>query len=90
MPIFNHIKLYIYKESDMSQEEIYLNKRFITFFKELGYVRGIIPRDESLRKRLKRIMKTRLLMEANTKEKKKVVFGKLLMHLSFSVSYFYL
>lgn len=74
----------------MSQKEIYLKKRLITFFKELGYVRGVIPLDEASEKRLKWFIKTCLLIDANTKEKRKVIFGELLVPLSLIISYFYL
>lgn len=44
--------LYVYKESDLSCEKLYLMKWIITFFKELGYVVGDFPRDEALNKHL--------------------------------------
>lgn len=56
----------------MSQEELYLKKRVITFVKELCHVRGVTPQDETSRKCLKRLIKIRLLMDARTKEQRKV------------------
>lgn len=44
---------YIYKENDFYHEELYLKKQLITFFKELGYARGVVPQDEALRKHFK-------------------------------------
>lgn len=81
---------YIYKESGMSQKEIYLKKRLITFFKELGYIGGVIPLDEASEKRLKWFIETCLLIDANTKEKRTIIFGELLVPLSLIISYFYL
>lgn len=61
--------LYVYKENDLSPKELYLKKRLTTFIKELGYVRGVVPRDEISNKRLKRLIQTRLLMNADSKRK---------------------
>ncbi|CAI8609902.1 unnamed protein product [Vicia faba] len=55
----------------MSQEELYSNKLLITFFKELGYIGGVVPRNKALKKRLKWFIEIRLLMDANAKEERK-------------------
>lgn len=34
--------LYVYKDNDMLHEEFHLEKRIVTFSKELGYARGIV------------------------------------------------
>lgn len=60
----------------MSYEELYLNKRLITFFKELGYVRGIVPQEETSRKHLKWLIETCMLVDANTEEEMRVIFVK--------------
>lgn len=80
--------LYVYKVSDISQEEIYLKKRITTFFKELSY--GVFSQDEASKIHLKLLIKTRMLMDAHTKEDMKVIFCKLLVFLSFSVTFCYL
>lgn len=65
---------YVYKESDMSQDELYLKKHMTTFIKELSHVGDVIPQNEILKKRLKRLVETRLLMDAHTKEERKSFF----------------
>lgn len=80
---------YVYKESNMSKEELYLEKRLISFFKELGYAKGDVLRDEISKKRLKQLIETRFLMD-DTKEERKVIFGELLVPFSPIVNYFYL
>lgn len=48
---------HVYKESDLSQEELYLKKeQLASFFKELRYVGGIFSRDKAPKKRLKRLI----------------------------------
>lgn len=74
----------------MFQEEPYLEKKVSHFFKDLGYFRGIVPRDKASKKLLKQLIETRLLMDENTKKDMKVIFSKLLVSLSFDVNYFYL
>lgn len=72
---------YIYKEDALFQEEFYLEKQLITFFKELGYVtryvRGFVPQDEASRKCLKWFIQTLLLMDVNTEKERRVIFGEL-------------
>lgn len=75
---------YIYKEEDLSQNELYLKKQLVAFSKELGYVKGIVPQDESSRRLSKRLTETRLLIDANTIEERKVIFGKFLKFHSLS------
>lgn len=57
-------ELYIYKEEDLFQEDLYLNKWQVGFVKELGYVGGITSRDEASQRCLKRLIETYLLMDA--------------------------
>lgn len=68
--------LYVYKEDDLSQEEIYLIRRRTAFVKELGYVGDTTPWDKASQKRLKWIIKTHMLMDAHTKKERKVLFGE--------------
>lgn len=75
-------KLYVYKEVDLSQEDLYLKKQLFIFFKELGFLQ-----DEASRKLSKRIIKNRLLLDDNSEEESKVIFGKLAVSLSFYVFY---
>lgn len=81
---------YVYKEDDMSWEELYLKKWFLTYFNVLGYVEGVILQDEASRKILKRLIEAYMLMDANTKEERKVIFSKLLSSLSFYVCHLFL
>lgn len=74
---------YVYKEDDFSQEEFYLKKRLVTLFKELGYVEGIILQDETLRKCSKWLKKAHMLIDSNTNEERRVIFGKLVVLLTF-------
>lgn len=57
-------ELYVYREDDLSQEEIYLKKLLVAFSIELGNVWGVIPQGESSKRRLKWLIETRLLMYA--------------------------
>lgn len=59
----------------MSHEEFYLKKQLITFIKKLVYVGGVVPRDKAWRKRLKQLIETHSLMDINTKEEIRVIFG---------------
>lgn len=70
---------YIYKEGDLSKDELYLRKQLVTFVKGLDHFGGVIPSDETSKKRLKWHVKTRLLMDARTKEEKKAIFGEILV-----------
>lgn len=36
--------LYIYKEDDFSQKELYLKKKLMSFAKDLGYTKGLLLR----------------------------------------------
>lgn len=65
---------YVYKEDDLSYEELHLKKHLVMFFKELGYVSGVLHLNESSRKRLKFLIKTWQLIDVNTKEERKVIF----------------
>lgn len=38
---------YVYKEGDMSHEELYLKKRLVTFVKELSHAYGFYSGDET-------------------------------------------
>lgn len=67
-------ELYAYKEDDLSQKELYLNKRMVTSIKELCHARGVTPQNKASRKCLKWFINTHLLMETRVKEKRKVVF----------------
>lgn len=48
-------KLYVNKEDDMLQEDLYLKKQLVGFVKELCYIKGVTPQDEDLWKLLKRL-----------------------------------
>lgn len=63
--------LYAYKGDDLSQEELYLKMRLKSFVKDQGYPRGVNPQDETARKHLKRLIDSRLLMDACTREERK-------------------
>lgn len=68
---------YVNKEDDISQEEVYLKRQSVSFYKELGYVGGVIPSDGVSRKRLKWFAETLLLLDANNDNGiRKVIFGK--------------
>lgn len=81
---------YVYKESDLYQYELYLKKNMPTFIKELGYIGGVITNDKNSKKHLKWLIETNLLMDVRTKEEMKVIFCKLSMLCSSSVSFYYL
>lgn len=50
-------ELYVYREDDLSQEEIYLKKLLVAFSIELGYVWGVIPQGESSKRQLNGLLK---------------------------------
>lgn len=70
-------RLQVYKEEDLSQEELCVKKRLSSFVKDLGYLGGSIPQDEVDKKCLKCLIDTRLVMEVRTMEERKIIFGKL-------------
>lgn len=65
--------LYACKESYPSHYELYLKKWMTTFIKELSYVESVIPQDDTSKKFLKRLVETRLEMDARTKEVRNVI-----------------
>lgn len=65
-----------------------MKKQITTFFKELSY--DVFFQDEASKIHLKLLVKTRMLMDAHMKEDMKVIFCKLLVFLSFSVTFCYL
>lgn len=67
-------ELYAYKEDDLSQKKLYLNKRMVTSVKELGHARGVTPQNKASRKCLKWFINTHLLMDTRVKEKRNVIF----------------
>lgn len=42
----------------MSQEELYLKKRLVTFFKEMSYVGDVVLWEDASKKHLKRFIKS--------------------------------
>lgn len=70
--------MYIYKEDYISQKDLNLKKQTVGFIKELGYPGCVIPQDEVSQKCLKRLIETHLLMDAHTKEERKVIFLRVL------------
>lgn len=39
--------MYVYKGNGLYQKELYMNKRLVNFFKDLGHLKGVIPLDEA-------------------------------------------
>lgn len=70
--------LYVYKDDDLSQEDMYLNKCLMGFVKELGDLGGVTSQNEASLKRLKWLIKTCQLMDVRTKEEMKVIFCEFL------------
>lgn len=52
---------------DLSQEEVFIKKKFLSFFKELGHVGGIVSPDSESNKLLERFTETLLHMDAYSK-----------------------
>lgn len=48
-----------------------MKKRLVKFVKDFIHARGVTPQDETLKKHLKWLIETRLLMDACTKEERK-------------------
>lgn len=47
----------------------------MSFIRDLGYLRGVIPQDEADWKCMKRLINTRLLVEVGSQEDRKIMFG---------------
>lgn len=39
------VRSHVYNKKYMYQKELYLNRQLVTFYKEVGYVGGIVPPD---------------------------------------------
>lgn len=50
----------------------------MSFINDMGYLRSFVPQDEADQKRLKRFIDTQLLMEAHSRDERKVIFVKFL------------
>lgn len=53
------VRMYRYKEEDFSKEELYLKVQLVSFFKELGFVGGVVLSYMASKIRLKRCIQTR-------------------------------
>lgn len=61
-------KVYVYKEEDLTSEDLYQKKQHISFIDDLGYLGGNIPQEEAGQKCLKHLIDIQLLMEAHSRE----------------------
>lgn len=73
---------YFYEE-----EEVYLKRKLVAFYNELGYIDDIVPSDVTSRKRLKRFIETRWMVDARTEGERKIIFGKVHINIT-SLDYF--
>lgn len=67
---------YVYRMDNLSQEDVFLKKWLVSFFEDLGYVRGVVPPDAASKKQLQRLTETRLLMNVDSKLSRNVIFGE--------------
>lgn len=65
-------EVYVYKDNDLTIEDLYQKKRLMSFFIDLGYFRGGTPTEETDQKCLQRIINVQLLMETRSSEERKV------------------
>ena len=68
-------RVYVYKEKDLTTEDLYHKKRLMSFINDLGYLGSGIPSDKAGQKRLQCLINVQSLMETCFREERKVIFG---------------
>lgn len=59
---------------DLTQEDIFLKRKSVSIYEALGYTGGVAPPDTTLKKQLKQLIETCLLVEVSLKDAKKAIF----------------
>lgn len=78
----------MYKDNNLSTEDLYYKKLLMSFISDLGYLRGGVPSKKADQRRLYHLIDIQLLMEASSQEERKVIFGKFWKLLAFLSSLF--
>lgn len=60
----------------LSQEDIYLKRQLVSFFEGFVYVDKVVSFDAMIKKQHKWYIRTHLLVDSNSKEARKIIFGK--------------
>lgn len=72
---------YVHKKGDFSNEDSYQKKKWVGFVNNLSYLGGGVPLAEVHRKCLKRLIGVALLIEARSREDRRIAFGMFVISL---------
>lgn len=67
---------YVNKIKELFGEDVFQKRKLVSFFNGVSYDEGVIPPDAASRKQLKWFMETHLLVEFDSKEARKIIFGE--------------
>lgn len=68
--------VYVYKEGDIFGNVLYQKKKLMSFISNLGYIWVDMPADEVEHMCLSHLIRVRFPMEVQSREERKVIFGK--------------